>query len=74
MQGTSVKNLSLESSEKQIKEYYEGLLSFIRSRLNVISTSVYLLQSESQEYSLERFKYLQKINEEIDSIRRLIND
>ena len=63
-----------ELSEKQLVEYYENLISFIRSRLNVIGTSVYLLQADLPGTNFHTHKYIQKINEEIDSIRKLINE
>lgn len=63
-----------ELTESQIIEYYENLLSYVRGRLNSISVSVYLLQTAGPEYQFVAPKYFQKINDEIESIRKLINE
>lgn len=63
-----------ETSPRQIQQYYENLLSYIRSRLNVIVTSLYLLESNWEDKSADGIKYFHKINEEIESIRKLINE
>ncbi len=56
-------------------EYYENLISYIRSKLNIINTSVYLLESNLSitAQTSDVSKYIRKINEEMESIRRLIN-
>jgi len=63
-----------ESSTEQIQQYYENLISYIRSRLNVIVTSVYLLESNWPDKTADGIKYFHKINEEIEAIRKLINE
>jgi len=63
-----------ELSSQEIVEYYERILSYIRSRLNVIGTSLYLLQENFPFHCAEEIKYFNKINEELESIRRLINN
>lgn len=65
---------NIDLNETQLVKYYENLISFIRSRLNVIGTSVYLLQSGLPATDVQSYKYFRKINEEIDSIRKLINE
>lgn len=65
---------NIDLNETQLVKYYENLISFIRSRLNVIGTSVYLLQSDLPATDVQSYKYFRKINEEIDSIRKLINE
>ena len=51
----------------------QNFITFLRSRLNVISTSIYLLEATLNPANLEAKKYLNKINEEIEEIRRFIN-
>ncbi|GAB4375634.1 MAG: hypothetical protein Kow0042_21250 [Calditrichia bacterium] len=74
MQNKSTTLFQTDYSEAQLIEYYENLISFIRGRLNVIGTSIYLLQSGLEVTDFENRKYLQKINDELDSIRKLINE
>ncbi|RMI17032.1 MAG: hypothetical protein D6681_03815 [Calditrichaeota bacterium] len=52
---------------------WEEFLTTIRRRLNVIGTSIYLLQSslEGEDAALER--YMQAIHQEMAAIRKLIN-
>jgi len=56
-----------------ISEEYRNLVSFIRSRLDVISTSLYLLEESCQVDNNSTIKYLKKINDEMESIRKFIN-
>ena len=56
-----------------ISEEYRNLVSFIRSRLDVISTSLYLLEESCQIENNKTIKYLKKINAEMESIRKFIN-
>ena len=57
----------------EISEEYRNLISFIRSRLDVISTSLYLLEESCHEENIAATKYLNKINDEMESIRKFIN-
>lgn len=61
-------------TDQQITEYYEGIISYIRSRLNVISASVYLLESGNYLDNGSEKKYLLKIDQELESIRKLLNE
>ncbi len=63
-----------EPSTEQVQQYYENLLSYIRSRLNVIVASVYLLETNWQDKTTDGAKYFHKINEEVEAIRKLINE
>jgi hypothetical protein len=54
-------------------EEYRNLITFLRSRLDVISTSLYLLEESCQEEKEKTVKYLKKINDEMESIRKFIN-
>ena len=49
------------------------LIPFLRSRLYVISTSLYLLEDVMSGRDYECKKYLKKINEELEMIRKFIN-
>ncbi len=55
------------------EESLEEFLSFIRSRLNIIGTSAYLLEETLDKPDRNSRRYLQKINREIEAIRNLIN-
>lgn len=48
-------------------------LSVIRSRLNVIGASMYLLENSLDRKDCSRLRYVEKIKEELEVIRRLIN-
>ncbi len=63
----------ISSNDIQSIKYYEGLLSYLRGRLNVINTSLYLVESSLNNSDGDVIKYLKKINDEMDSIRKLIN-
>lgn len=56
-----------------LSEEYRNLVSFIRSRLDVISTSLYLLEESCPVENDNTIKYLKKINDEMESIRKFIN-
>ncbi len=62
-----------EKSIQQIEEHYNNILSFIRSRLNIIGTSAYLLQSSFSQQDSELSKYIHRIHNEIESIRKVLN-
>ncbi|NIV15472.1 MAG: hypothetical protein GWN62_30710 [Aliifodinibius sp.] len=55
------------------EEFGQDFLSYIRSRLNVICTSMYLLEDSLLEENLVQKKYIDKINQELEAIRKLIN-
>ncbi len=52
---------------------WQQFLTFLRSRLNVISTSLYLLESSLAPGEVSPKKYIHKINEEIETIRQILN-
>jgi len=52
---------------------WQQFLTFLRSRLNVISTSLYLLESSLAPNEVSPKKYIQKINQEIEAIRQILN-
>jgi len=54
-------------------DFLQDFISFLRSRLNVIGTSLYLLEETVKYEPYKSEKYIQKIYEEIDLIRNIIN-
>lgn len=70
-----MESLNRYSTDKgQTESTREDLLSYLRSRLNIIGTSVYLIQSKLADNEKDVGKYFKKINDEIESIRKLINE
>jgi hypothetical protein len=61
-----------EDCQLQLKDF-ESLLSFIRSRLDIIGTSIYLLENNWSDKTSDPGKYFKKINDEMELIRKLIN-
>ncbi|MEJ2636762.1 MAG: hypothetical protein P8184_15905 [Calditrichia bacterium] len=61
-------------TDAELKEYYENLIAYVRSRLNIIGTSLYLLETHWSSEQADVLKYIRKINEEMESIRKFIND
>lgn len=53
---------------------YKDFLSVIRSRLNVIGTSMYLLENSLDDNNVTQRRYIEKINEELEMIRKFINE
>lgn len=51
---------------------YEHLLENLRTRLNVLNTSIFLLEDNLAEKSGKTDKYLKRINTELKRIRKLI--
>ncbi|MCB0286811.1 MAG: hypothetical protein R3C41_02925 [Calditrichia bacterium] len=50
------------------------VLAFIRNRLNVIGTSMYLLENVGESDPFSRQKYINKIKYELEIIRKSINE
>ena len=51
---------------------YSSLVEELRIRLNIINTSVFLLEDNSNKTNPKQNKYLNKIKAEMDKIRILI--
>ncbi len=70
-----MENRSLYSSVTEESEElsWQQFLTFLRSRLNVISTSLYLLESSLAPDEGPPKKYIHKISEEIETIRKVLN-
>lgn len=73
MKGKEPNNPEEDSCKEESDIDFDNFLSFLRSRLDVISTSVYLLEVCWYEGRKDPIKYLKKINEEMESIRKFIN-
>jgi len=54
-------------------EEYEHMLEILRSRLNVLNTSLFLLEDKLGQEDQKTIKYIFKINTEMDRIRAIIN-
>jgi hypothetical protein len=63
-----------ELSNQQLSQYYQGLISFIRSRLNVINASFYLFQTSDHIKDNYGNRHLLKINKELETIRKILNE
>ncbi len=53
---------------------YKLLLENLRTRLNVLNTSIFLLENNLNQTDDKTYKYLKQINKELEKIRRLIID
>lgn len=52
----------------------QNLLEILRTRLNVLNTSVFLLTEKLNDSDLKTNEYLKKINREMERIRKLITE
>ncbi len=60
-----------KSSQESVQEYKE-LLENLRSRLNVLNTSIFLLEENIPNSNFRTNKYFKQINREIKRIREMI--
>ncbi len=60
-----------KSSQESVQEYKE-LLENLRSRLNVLNTSIFLLEENIPNSTFRTNKYIKQINREIKRIREMI--
>jgi len=51
---------------------YKLLLEHLRTRLNVLNTSIFLLEDNLEAKNTKTYKYLKRINTELKRIRELI--
>ncbi len=54
-------------------EEYEQLLEALRTRINVLNASVFLLKDSMNNNDLKSMEYISRINLELERIRRLLN-
>ena len=52
---------------------YNGLIEELRTRLNILSTSLFLLHDSFNVDDPKLTRYLEKINKEMEKIRQLIS-
>ena len=60
-----------KNSQESLQEYKE-LLENLRSRLNVLNTSIFLLEENIPNSNFRTNKYIKQINREIKRIRDMI--
>ncbi len=73
--------VSLNKSEVEIEKNmvnrllleYDVLIEELRTRLNVLSTSLFLLHESSKDDNPKMKRYLDNINREMEKIRQLIS-
>ena len=54
-------------------EEYELLLEALRTRINVLNASVFLLKDSMNNTNAKSMEYINRINLELERIRRLLN-
>ncbi len=54
-------------------EEYELLLEALRTRINVLNASVFLLKNNMTTNDIKSIEYINRINLELERIRRLLN-
>lgn len=71
-----LENLKAEMKEKKNMSQdvlkYEELLELLRTRLSVLNTSVFLLEENLSINDPKTNEYLEKINDELERIRKII--
>jgi len=73
--------VSLKKSEAELQKNvmdrllleYDILIEELRTRLNVLSTSLFLLHESSKDDNPKMKRYLDNINREMEKIRQLIS-
>ena len=55
-------------------EEYEKIFELLRSRINVLNTSVFLLKEKLNAGDFQKVNYINKINIEIEKIRLLLDN
>lgn len=64
--------LSLEHSDDLLLEY-DSMIEELRKRLNVLSTSLFLLDESSKPNDPKLQRYIKNINREMEKIRQIIS-
>ncbi len=64
--------MPLQSSHQESVQEYKELLENLRSRLNVLNTSIFLLEENIPNSNFRTNKYIKQINREIKRIREMI--
>ncbi len=64
--------MPVQSSHQESVQEYKELLENLRSRLNVLNTSIFLLEENIPNSNFRTNKYIKQINREIKRIREMI--
>jgi len=61
-----------QNNQQESLQEYKALLENLRSRLNVMNTSIFLLEENIPDSNVVTNKYINQINREIKRIREMI--
>lgn len=61
-----------QNNQQESLQEYKALLENLRSRLNVLNTSIFLLEENIPDSNVVTNKYINQINREIKRIREMI--
>ena len=64
--------MPLQSNYQESVQEYKELLENLRTRLNVLNTSIFLLEENIPNSNFRTNKYIKQINREIKRIREMI--
>jgi hypothetical protein len=71
----------VEKSRKEMRDdtqartilEYDSMIEELRTRLNILSTSLFLLHESSKSEDPKKIRYLKNINKEMEKIRQIIS-
>lgn len=64
--------MTMQSNQQEAVKEYKDLLENLRARLNVLNTSIFLLEENIPNSNFRTTKYIKQINREIKRIREMI--
>ena len=64
----------VNSQQQGSAQEYKNILEDLRTRLNVLNTSIFLLEENLTDPDYKTNKYFQRINKELKRIREMIID
>ncbi len=62
----------VKSTQQGSAQEYKNILEDLRTRLNVLNTSIFLLEENLADPDYKTNKYFQRINKELKRIREMI--
>jgi len=62
------------AAENRMLIEYDAMIEELRTRLNILSTSLFLLHESSKPEDPKLSRYLKKINREMEKIRQIISN
>jgi hypothetical protein len=68
----SRKEMRDDTQSRTILEY-DSMIEELRTRLNILSTSLFLLHESSKSEDPKKIRYLKNINKEMEKIRQIIS-